>query len=224
LGLLAVRPGSVWIFLHRKPSQTGFLPSFGPKSRWLNRAQNEPKPATRTQTDLNRALSFCVSTASPAPQKARQGEWHGRALLPQRFPTNPPPFRKATPAGARRSAGISQPRTTDDGQTTRLDCQRTASSHRGTSLHPFTVATFAQLPAQRKPFYAWRPISDRLPWDSPGRAETAKTQVDAEKLKLAAPLRAETTVTLKWIAERLRMGSWTHLNHLLYWNRRKRTQ
>jgi REP element-mobilizing transposase RayT len=44
---------------------------------------------------------------------------------------------------------------------------------------------------------------------------------DPEKLKLALRLRAETTVTVKWIAERLRMGTWTHLNHLLYWHRRK---
>ena len=44
---------------------------------------------------------------------------------------------------------------------------------------------------------------------------------DKEKLKLAVRLRAETTVTLKWIAERLRMGTWTHLNHLLYSQRHK---
>jgi hypothetical protein len=30
----------------------------------------------------------------------------------------------------------------------------------------------------------------------------------------------ETTVSVKWIAERLRMETWTHLNHLLYWQRR----
>ena len=42
---------------------------------------------------------------------------------------------------------------------------------------------------------------------------------DKEKLKLAVRLRAETTVTLKWIAERLRMVTWTHLNHLLYRHR-----
>jgi len=43
---------------------------------------------------------------------------------------------------------------------------------------------------------------------------------DAEKLKLALQVRAGTTVTVKWIAERLKMGTWTHLNHLLYWHRR----
>jgi hypothetical protein len=33
-------------------------------------------------------------------------------------------------------------------------------------------------------------------------------------------LRRETTVTLAWIAERLQMGTKTHLAHLLYWNER----
>jgi len=48
----------------------------------------------------------------------------------------------------------------------------------------------------------------------------ARSKGDREKLKLAVRLRDETTVTVKWIADRLRMGTWTHLNHLLYWHRR----
>jgi hypothetical protein len=40
------------------------------------------------------------------------------------------------------------------------------------------------------------------------------------KLAVARKLRAETTVPLKWIAQRLRMGSWTYLNNRLYWARR----
>ena len=39
---------------------------------------------------------------------------------------------------------------------------------------------------------------------------------DAAKVSLAARLRAETTLTVGWIAERLRMGSRGYLNHLLY--------
>lgn len=38
------------------------------------------------------------------------------------------------------------------------------------------------------------------------------------KVKLAAKLRAETTVTVSWIAKRLAMGSRGHLAHLLYLN------
>ena len=42
---------------------------------------------------------------------------------------------------------------------------------------------------------------------------------DRVKLKLAAKLRAETTMTLEWIAERLQMGTRGHLTHLLYHER-----
>ncbi len=42
-----------------------------------------------------------------------------------------------------------------------------------------------------------------------------------EKVKLALRLRAEKTRTVQWIAERLQMGTWTHVNHLLYWHRHR---
>lgn len=45
---------------------------------------------------------------------------------------------------------------------------------------------------------------------------------DAFKVAIAKRLRAETTVTLRWIAERLRMGSRGHLTHLLYWDGREK--
>jgi len=38
---------------------------------------------------------------------------------------------------------------------------------------------------------------------------------DAEKLKMAWRLRQETTMTLKWIAKKLHMGSWTYLSNCL---------
>jgi len=44
---------------------------------------------------------------------------------------------------------------------------------------------------------------------------------DRWKVRFAARLRTETTMTLKWIAERLRMGSWKHLNGRLYEYRTK---
>jgi hypothetical protein len=43
---------------------------------------------------------------------------------------------------------------------------------------------------------------------------------DLVKIKLAAHLRQETTMTLKWIAQRLQMGAWTHLNKRLYEHRK----
>jgi len=39
-----------------------------------------------------------------------------------------------------------------------------------------------------------------------------RRKADAVKIELAAQLRRETRMTLKWIAQRLQMGGWTHLN------------
>ena len=36
------------------------------------------------------------------------------------------------------------------------------------------------------------------------------------KVKIARRLRQETTMTLKWIADRLKMGTWTHVSNRLY--------
>ena len=44
---------------------------------------------------------------------------------------------------------------------------------------------------------------------------------DPVKLALAARLRAETTMTVGWIAERLAMGTRGYLNHLLYRRRKQ---
>jgi REP element-mobilizing transposase RayT len=53
----------------------------------------------------------------------------------------------------------------------------------------------------------------RLGWPA---AELAKRrQGDAEKVALARRLRAETTMSLKWIAGELHMGSWTYVSNLL---------
>ncbi len=47
-----------------------------------------------------------------------------------------------------------------------------------------------------------------------------RPQADTVKVDLAARLRAETAMTVGWIAERLAMGTRDYLNHLLY-RRRK---
>jgi hypothetical protein len=59
----------------------------------------------------------------------------------------------------------------------------------------------------------------KLGWEEADLAPTRKGE--PRKVKPALRLRAETTATIKWIAQRLQMGSWTHLNHLLYWHRKK---
>ena len=43
---------------------------------------------------------------------------------------------------------------------------------------------------------------------------------DARKVAMAARLRAETALTVKWIAERLQMGAPGYVNHLLYLRRK----
>jgi hypothetical protein len=52
------------------------------------------------------------------------------------------------------------------------------------------------------------------------RVEHTRTKADPVKVALAARRRAETTMTVGWIAERLAMGTRGYLNHLLY-RRRK---
>ena len=58
----------------------------------------------------------------------------------------------------------------------------------------------------------------KLGW---GREELSQRRKgDAQKLRIALRLRKETTMTLSWIAQRLEMGTKTHLSHLLYWQGR----
>lgn len=47
-----------------------------------------------------------------------------------------------------------------------------------------------------------------------------RSKGDAVKLAVAMRLRRETTMTLKWISQRLEIGAWTHLNKRLYEQRR----
>jgi REP element-mobilizing transposase RayT len=57
-----------------------------------------------------------------------------------------------------------------------------------------------------------------LEWSEQELREHAKGAL--EKIRIAEQLRQESTVTIGWIAERLRMGTAGHLSHLLYWRRR----
>ncbi len=53
-----------------------------------------------------------------------------------------------------------------------------------------------------------------LGWTEKELSKRAKG--DKEKVALARRLRAETTMTLRWIASRLHMGSWTYVSNLLH--------
>jgi len=44
----------------------------------------------------------------------------------------------------------------------------------------------------------------------------AQRKGDRRKVRLARRLRQETTMTLRWIADRLKMGTWTHVANRLY--------
>jgi REP element-mobilizing transposase RayT len=44
---------------------------------------------------------------------------------------------------------------------------------------------------------------------------------DPEKVRMASQLREQTTMTLKWIAQRLKMGTWTHVSNCLVQNRKQ---
>jgi REP element-mobilizing transposase RayT len=54
----------------------------------------------------------------------------------------------------------------------------------------------------------------RLGWKQ-GELEK-RLKADPDKVRIARRLRGETTMTLKWIAERLRMGSWSYVANNLY--------
>jgi len=44
---------------------------------------------------------------------------------------------------------------------------------------------------------------------------TGRRKSDPEKVKIALRLRRESIMTLKWIAQRLQMGSWTNVSNCL---------
>ena len=59
----------------------------------------------------------------------------------------------------------------------------------------------------------------RLGWNKGALRGASKG--DERKVRLAARLRKETTMSLKWIAEQLEMGSGTYVSDLLVAQRRK---
>jgi REP-associated tyrosine transposase len=59
----------------------------------------------------------------------------------------------------------------------------------------------------------------RRKWREPRLVELRKG--DPGKIEIAQRLRRQTTMTLTWIANRLHMGTRTHLDHLLYWSNRR---
>jgi putative transposase len=83
--------------------------------------------------------------------------------------------------------------------------ERAGSSHYGEELRESAEAKAQRIVAEEL---------KRIRWE----AEDLRThrKGDARKVKIARRLRQETTMTLKWIADRLRMGAWTHVTNRLY--------
>ena len=84
-----------------------------------------------------------------------------------------------------------------------------AANHIGPEIHQSAEAKADRLVARGLARVAWS--EQDLIWRAKG---------DPEKIRIAEQLRLESTMTLGWIAERLRMGTAGHLSHLLYWRRR----
>jgi len=57
---------------------------------------------------------------------------------------------------------------------------------------------------------------DTIQTDGIERSLEQRRKGDFGKVRIAQRLRRETTMTLGWIAERLRMGMKTHLRHSIY--------
>ena len=60
---------------------------------------------------------------------------------------------------------------------------------------------------------------DKLGWS--GAELAARLNGDARKLRIVRRLRDETSVTLKWIAKELHMGTWTHVANRLHQTKAK---
>ena len=82
--------------------------------------------------------------------------------------------------------------------------ERVGASHYGSDRREA-----AEAKARRIVVEEWK----RLGWE--GKELRQRRKGDAGKVQVALRLRRETTMSLKWIAQELRMGSWTDVANLL---------
>lgn len=87
--------------------------------------------------------------------------------------------------------------------------EKMGASHYGGELHEAVEAKADRIVCEEL---------KRLDWPE-DKLETLP-KGDSSKIVIARRLRRETTMTIRWIAERLRMGTKEHLTHLLYWQKR----
>lgn len=81
--------------------------------------------------------------------------------------------------------------------------------HFGEEIHEASEAKAARILDEELRRALWSEVELKL-----------RQKGDPHKLQIARRLRTETTMTLQWIANRLHMGTKTHLSHLLYWQQR----
>jgi REP element-mobilizing transposase RayT len=97
--------------------------------------------------------------------------------------------------------------------------QRATESHHAHTRRETTEDKAQRLLTEELARLGWeRTELARRKWD--GKTLAARRKGDVGKVTIAERLRRETTMTLAWIAERLQMGTKTHLAHLLYWHGR----
>jgi putative transposase len=82
--------------------------------------------------------------------------------------------------------------------------ERVGPSHYGTERQETSAAKAERMVRARLQALGWTE-----------KALSQHSKGAKEKVKLARQLRAETTMTLSWIADRLKMGSWTYVSNLL---------
>lgn len=83
--------------------------------------------------------------------------------------------------------------------------EQAGSSHYGEELRELAEEKAQRIMAEELRRLGWK------------EAELLKHRKgDRRKVKIARRLRQETTMTLKWIADRLKMGTWTHVSNRLH--------
>jgi ABC-type cobalamin/Fe3+-siderophores transport system ATPase subunit len=83
--------------------------------------------------------------------------------------------------------------------------EKAGASHYGEELHESAEEKAQRIVAEEMRQLGWR--EEDLEQHRKG---------DRRKVRIARRLRQETTMTLKWIANRLKMGTWTHVTNRLY--------
>jgi hypothetical protein len=88
--------------------------------------------------------------------------------------------------------------------------ERRGANHYGEECYESAEAKAERIVAEELRQRGWSEAELRL-----------RSKGDKGKVVMAARLRRETTMTLKWVAERLAMGSWSNVSNLLAAARKK---